>query len=181
MALSRFVLTADVTIPWPATWSEIVNGPASGAVTTPAVPASTVAVNNPNGFAVQVVITGGTMTAVIVNGTTVGTGAGTYAVPAAGTISMTYTVAPTWAWSQAPGGPAGGHGQTTLVSATAPAGGQAGPIPQTKFLKNQVIFADSTGPPFDTGAKQLYQAIGAGNLRAFVHGSDDVGHAGLAN
>jgi hypothetical protein len=66
MALSRFVLTADVTIPWPATWSEIVSGPAGGAVTTPAVPATTVAVNNPNGFPVQVVITGGTMTSVVV-------------------------------------------------------------------------------------------------------------------
>jgi hypothetical protein len=77
MALSRFVVTADVVIPWPATWAEIVNGPASGAVTTPAIPASTVAVQNPNSLPVTVVITGGTMTAVVVNGTTVGTGAGT--------------------------------------------------------------------------------------------------------
>src|SRR5258707_12055777 len=134
MALSRFVLTANVTIPWPATWSEVVNGPAAGAVTTPAVPASTVAVNNANGFPVTVVITGGTMTAVVVGGVTVGTGAGTYAVPAAGTISMTYTVAPTWAWSQAPGGP-GPLAQTTLVSASAPAGGQAGTIPQSRVIK----------------------------------------------
>src|SRR5258708_11635365 len=123
MALSRFVLTANVTIPWPATWSEIVNGPAAGAVTTPAVPASTVAVNNPNGFAVTIVITGGTMTAVVVNGVTVGTGAGTYAVPAAGTISMTYTVAPTWA-SQASGGPRA-LPQTTPGSAASPPRGPA--------------------------------------------------------
>ena len=27
----------------------------------------------------------------------------------------------------------------------------------------------------------LYTAIGAGNLRAYVQGTDDVGHAGLAN
>jgi hypothetical protein len=27
----------------------------------------------------------------------------------------------------------------------------------------------------------LYQAIGASNLRAWVQGQDDVGHAGLAN
>ena len=72
---------------------------------TPAVPASTVAVQNPNTYPVTVVITGGTMTAVIVNGVTVGAGAGTYAVPAAGAISMTFTVAPTWAWSN-PAGPA---------------------------------------------------------------------------
>ena len=85
-------------------------GPAVPA--TPAVPASTVAVQNPATYPVTVVITGGTMTAVIVNGVTVGTGAGTYTVPAAGAISMTYSVAPTWAWSN-PAGPA-----LPIVSAT---------------------------------------------------------------
>lgn len=69
------------------------------AVSTPAVPATTVAQQNNNPFPVKVVITGGTMTAVVVNGVTVGTGAGTYSVPSAGTISLTYTVAPTWVWS----------------------------------------------------------------------------------
>jgi hypothetical protein len=174
------VLTADVTISWPAAWSEVVNGPAAGAVTTPAVPASTVAVNNSSGFPVQVVITGGTMTAVIVGGVTVGTGAGTYVVPAGGTISMTYTVAPTWAWSQANSGP-GALAQTTMVSAAAPAGGQAGTIPQAKFIRGTVIYADSAGAPFVTGPQQLYQAIGSGNLRAFVDGQDNVGHAALSN
>lgn len=71
----------------------------SSAVATPAVPASTVAVQNTNPNPVTVVITGGTMTAVVVNGVTVGTGAGTYVVPAGGAISMTYTVVPTWAWT----------------------------------------------------------------------------------
>jgi len=32
-----------------------------------------------------------------------------------------------------------------------------------------------------TGPQVLYQAIGAGNLRAYVQGQDDAGHAGLAN
>ena len=68
---------------------------------TPAVPATTVAVQNSNPYAVTVVITGGTMTAVVVNSVTVGTGAGTYIVPAAGAISMTFSGAPTWAWSAA--------------------------------------------------------------------------------
>jgi hypothetical protein len=46
------------------------------------------------------------------------------------------------------------------------------------FLPGMVIYADSsagsTGP-------QLYTAIGAGNLRAYVQGQDDRGGAALAN
>lgn len=72
-------------------------------VNTPAVPASTTPVQNPYPFPVTVVISGGTVTAVVVNGLTVGTGDGTYIVPSAGSISITYSVAPTWAWSQTTG------------------------------------------------------------------------------
>lgn len=81
--------------------SHLLDGFTSGAgtVTTPAVPASTVAQQNPSNQAVQVVITGGTITAVTVNGVVVGTAAGTYFVPAYGSISVTYSVAPTWAWT----------------------------------------------------------------------------------
>ncbi|HET9889646.1 MAG TPA: hypothetical protein VFQ42_04020 [Mycobacterium sp.] len=66
---------------------------------TPSVPASTVPVTNTSSVPATVVISGGTMTNVSVNGVTVGTGAGTYTVPAGGTITMTYTVAPTWTWA----------------------------------------------------------------------------------
>lgn len=72
----------------------------------PAVPATGVAVQNPNTYPVTVVISanGATITNVTVNGLTVGTAAGTYTVPAAGTISIAYTVAtPTWVWSNALG------------------------------------------------------------------------------
>lgn len=68
----------------------------------PAVPATGVAQQNVNQYPVQVVIgaNGATITAVVVNGVTVGTAAGTYTVPANGAISISYTVAtPTWAWS----------------------------------------------------------------------------------
>jgi hypothetical protein len=71
-------------------------------VPSPAVPATTVAAVNGADRAQQVVITAGSsvMTNVSVNGATAGTGAGTYTVPAGGSIVMTYTVAsPTWAWS----------------------------------------------------------------------------------
>jgi hypothetical protein len=76
---------------------------AAQTVNTPAVPASTVAQQNGYSFPVNVTISGGTLTAVVVNGVTVGTTDGTYIVPAAGTISVTYSVAPTWAWAAAPG------------------------------------------------------------------------------
>jgi hypothetical protein len=70
----------------------------------PAVPASTVAAQNVNPYPVTVVVTGGTATVTSVNGVTVGTGDGTFAVPAYGSIAVTYTVAPTWAWSYAGSG-----------------------------------------------------------------------------
>jgi hypothetical protein len=74
------------------------------AVTTPAVPATTVPAANQTGQYVDVAVTGGTMTNVsIINqagtSTTVGAGAGNYGLPPGCSIVMTYTVAPTWAWT----------------------------------------------------------------------------------
>jgi hypothetical protein len=69
------------------------------AVTTPAMPASTVAVQNSTGQDVDVAITGGTITFVFVNGVQVGTAAGNYNLPQGGSISITYSAAPTWAWT----------------------------------------------------------------------------------
>jgi hypothetical protein len=69
---------------------------------TPATPATGNAVQNPNPYPVTVVIgaNGATITAVVVNGITVGVAAGTYTVPAYGAISIAYTVAtPTMVWS----------------------------------------------------------------------------------
>ena len=48
------------------------------------------------------------------------------------------------------------------------------------FVKGMVIYADSVAG-IDSGPKILYQAIGAGNLRAYVAGQDDVGHAAISN
>jgi hypothetical protein len=70
----------------------------------PAVPASAVAQQNVNAYPVQVVIslTTGTVSAVFVNGVQVGSAAGTYTVPAYGSISVTWaTAAPAWVWSGA--------------------------------------------------------------------------------
>jgi hypothetical protein len=82
--------------------SVIVTSPNAPAIATPAVPATTVTATNSNNFPVQVVIgaNGATISAVTVNGSSVGSAAGTYVVPAAGTIAISYTVAtPTWAWT----------------------------------------------------------------------------------
>jgi hypothetical protein len=72
-----------------------VNSPA---VATPGVPGSGTPVVSTFNYTVRVTITGGTMSNVVVNGVSVGTGAGTYVVPAFGSITLTYTVAPTWNW-----------------------------------------------------------------------------------
>jgi hypothetical protein len=71
--------------------------------TQPAVPASTVAVQNTSNQPYTVVISGGTATVTTVNGVVVGGGDGTYVVPAYGSIAVTYSVAPTWTWTVIPG------------------------------------------------------------------------------
>jgi hypothetical protein len=109
----------------PPTQSFSYGAPAPAA---PAVPATTVAAQNANAYPVQVVIgaNGATISNVSVNGVTAGTAAGTYTVPAYGSISIAYTVAtPTWAWSAA--GVSGGlatwnTGASTLTDTVAAGG-----------------------------------------------------------
>jgi hypothetical protein len=48
-----------------------------------------------------------------------------------------------------------------------------GPLFTTTYVRGQVIELDPAGP--------VYAQIGAGNLRAFVQGQDDVGHQMLSN
>jgi hypothetical protein len=70
------------------------------AVSTPTLPASTVAATNTSGQYVAVGISGGTVTAVTVNGVQVASGTGVnVSLPPGGTISVTYSVAPTWTWT----------------------------------------------------------------------------------
>lgn len=49
-------------------------------------------------------------------------------------------------------------------------------MPQT-FVQGQVIMFD----PATTAGAALQAAIGAGSLRAYVQGQDDVGHVSLSN
>jgi hypothetical protein len=77
------------------------------AVVTPAVPASVTAVANTTGQFVDVAVVGGTMTNVSIIDQagvshTVGAGAGNYLLPPGYSIIMTYTVAPTWTWTDPP-------------------------------------------------------------------------------
>ena len=77
----------------------------TSSVTTPAVPASTVAVTNTTGVAVVAYIVGGTLTVITVGGVATGITAAAAAGAAypillapGQTIAITYTGAPTWTW-----------------------------------------------------------------------------------
>jgi hypothetical protein len=68
------------------------------AVTTPPLPATTVAVVNTNPVPVTVYARGGTITNAIVDGVTILLQGGSYRVKSGGTIALTYTGSPTWQW-----------------------------------------------------------------------------------
>ena len=89
---------------------------APSTVTTPSVPTSTTVVTNTTGYDVTAYITGGTVSVVkigtVATGLTLATGVtGTVDLPANQSISMTYSVAPTWAWfpNSASAGPPAGY------------------------------------------------------------------------
>lgn len=57
--------------------------------------ASTVAALNPNPVPVSVTVSGGTVTVIAISGVVTGLTTGTFTVPAGGSITVTYSVAPT--------------------------------------------------------------------------------------
>lgn len=69
-----------------------------GSLAAPAVPASGTAQTNTLGVDATVFVTGGTVSAVAIGGTNTGLTSGTFRVPAGQTITLTYSVAPTWTW-----------------------------------------------------------------------------------
>ena len=110
----------------------------------PAVPATTVNAVNTSTTIIAVTISanGATISAVNVNSVQVGTTAGTYLVPAAGTINIAYTVAtPTWTW------------QLPTISSAVSAGGLALPV--------------ASGGAYFTAGMQLLVDTGA-NLEAVM-------------
>lgn len=132
---------------------------------TPSVPASGTPVTNTSPLPATVVISGGTMTAVIVNGITVGSGAGTYTVPAGQAIQLTYTVAPTWTWTLQSAFGAQAYLQVTAFTGT-------DVTVHVQDSADGVTFADVTGLVFaaTTGA-QTWQRLATANtatLRRYV-------------
>jgi len=67
-------------------------------------------------------------------------------------------------------GEPGTGGASGFGNASISAGAEDWPV---TYIAGTVIVLDPAGP--------LFTAIGAGNLRAYVQGQDDAGHAALAN
>jgi hypothetical protein len=68
-------------------------------VFTPAVPASGTAVANPTGQDISIILLGGTVTHVTVNGTDRATSSpANVMLPAGESVTLTYSAAPVWAW-----------------------------------------------------------------------------------
>jgi hypothetical protein len=180
MALNRYVLQANVTMPWPAIWSETIQGAANIPIQTPAMPATGVPISNPYGVAAAITITGGTVTAISTgsnsaNLSATGLTSGTVFLPNDWAIALTYSAAPSWTWTSSELPQSGASSQVCAVSSPAPPGGQLGIIPQFTWYAGQALLLDPTGA--------LYAALNAAgaNLRAWVDGTDTVSHYGIAN
>jgi hypothetical protein len=77
-------------------WEVISANP--GGPATPSMPASGVPFINPYQMHAEAFITGGTVTAIKIDGQTLGVTSGPIIVPIGHTITLTYSVAPTWIW-----------------------------------------------------------------------------------
>jgi hypothetical protein len=84
-------------------------------------------------------------------------------------LTATITVAAGTAATVVAGEPGTG-GAAGFGNASISAGAEDWPV---TYIKGTTIILDPAGG--------LFTAIGSGNLRAYVQGQDDVGHAGLAN
>lgn len=69
-----------------------------GHITSPTVPASTVAYTNNFGMAATVYINGGTVSNISIDGVAIGTGNGFFRINPGKSIAITYTAVPTWFW-----------------------------------------------------------------------------------
>lgn len=124
-------------------------------VSPPAVPATTVAAVNPYGMNAWVTISAGTLTSVVVNGVQVGTTAGSYLVPSGGSISITYSVAPTWVWHQA---------VVTLAGETAIGNVKDVTIQKQYSYDSERIFVGSSGyksEPIENGFRSITGSLTA--------------------
>ena len=88
---------------WPSAGAVVTACPALFA-TAMTLPLSTVPAVNPNPVSQSVTVTGGTVTAIAISGVSTGLTTGTFTVPAGGSITITYSVAPTFAVADIPPG-----------------------------------------------------------------------------
>ena len=72
---------------------------ATGGIISPPIPATGVAQANFFNQPVSVNISGGTVTVIAINGAATGFTSGIFTVPAGGSITLTYSAAPTWVWT----------------------------------------------------------------------------------
>jgi len=70
----------------------------TGPQSAPSVPTSTTPKTNPFPFDCTVYLSGGSVSAVAIGGTTIGTGVGGIRLAAGQTITLTYSSAPSWVW-----------------------------------------------------------------------------------
>lgn len=71
----------------------------SGSGTAPSFPGSGTAITSTYYVPAIVTITGGTVSTVDINGSSAGSGDGSYLLPALGSIAVDYTGSPSWTWS----------------------------------------------------------------------------------
>lgn len=88
---------------WPSGGAVVAAAPALFAAAM-TLGATGVAVPNPNPVAVSANITGGTVTQIAVSGVNTGQTTGTFTIPPGGTLSVTYSVAPTLTMADIPPG-----------------------------------------------------------------------------
>jgi len=69
-----------------------------GALVPPSVPGSGTPLVNPYNVDASVFIAGGTVTVIALDGATTGLTSGQFTIPAASSITLTYSVAPSWIW-----------------------------------------------------------------------------------
>jgi hypothetical protein len=134
----------------------------------PGVPASGTAttnlVTNTKGSIVIVTLSTFTLTFVYVNGVQVGTTNAAYAVPAGGTISVTYSVAGTWTWVLPTSNGSVAAGALALPIA---AGGAAFTSGEQLYVSDGALSEIVTVGPSSTGTSIVI----AGNGFANAHGT----------
>lgn len=128
---------------------------------------------NPNSVGVNVTVTGGTVTIIAVNGVTTGLTSGTVYVPAGGTLTITYSVAPTISTAYPAGvtvpatvatGLALSHRQDYLANPNNPQGIVIATVPFTIQWENQqpcYAAAIGNGPVNVYTLDQAQSAVGA--------------------